>query len=121
MLMVTWPRERFGVGDEQVLDRAAGLVGKRGRPRDVAAGEQQGEFLAAVTGDEDGILQSDERQGLADGAQAGVAADMAVTVVEQLEMIDIDHHQRQRFLPVGRAFPLVVELHGRSRADWRVR
>ena len=35
---------------------------------------------------------------------------MTVAVVEQLEMIDIDHHQRQRLLPIGRAFPLVVEL-----------
>ena len=109
------------MGDEQVFDRLARLVGKRSRALDIEARQQQREFLAAVAGDEHGLFQRDERQGLADGAQTGVAGDMAVAVVEQLEMIDIDHHQRERRAALGGALPFALELDGRSRAGWRDR
>ena len=98
------------MADEQVFDGIARLFGKGGRALEVEARQQQGEFLAAVTGDEHSLLQGDQRQCLADRAQAGVAPDMAVTVVEQLEMIDIDHHQRERLAALGRSTPLALEL-----------
>ena len=35
---------------------------------------------------------------------------MAVAVVEQLEMIDIDHHQRERLAALGGALPFALDL-----------
>jgi hypothetical protein len=72
---------RFGMGDEQVFDGLARLFGEGGGALEVEARQQQGEFLAAVTGNQDSLLQGDQRQCLADRAQAGVAPDMAVTIV----------------------------------------
>jgi len=38
---------------------------------------------------------------LGHGLQQGIAGDMAVEIVDRLEMIEIDHQQRDRMLPIG--------------------
>ena len=73
-------------------------------------GKKQREFLAAITGDKHGLFERDQRQRLADRAQAGIAGDVAVTIVEQLEVIDIDHHQRQRRAAFGGLLPFALDL-----------
>jgi hypothetical protein len=62
-------------------------------------------------------VTSDKR--LADRAQAGIAGNVAVAVVEQLEMIDIDHHQRERLTALAGAASIRARARGRSRAGWR--
>ena len=98
------------MGDQELLDRPARLLGERGDPRQIEAGQQQGEFFAAIAGDEHGVLERDQRQRFADCAQAGIACDVAIAVVVQLEMIDIDHHQRHRLIDLAGAPPFLLEL-----------
>ena len=79
--------------------------------REVDAGQQQRKFLAAIARDQHGVFQRDDGQRFADPAQAGVAHDVAIVVVEQLEMIDIDHHQRDRLVCLGGLLPLLLQPH----------
>src|SRR5207237_797934 len=72
-------------------------------------GQQQHEFLAAVARREVGLVARRERERLADHAQALVALKVAVAVVEQLEMVDVDHHQGNRALQIGGALPFGFE------------
>jgi hypothetical protein len=58
--------------------------------------QQQRKLFTAIAGYGQLLLKGDVRQGLADRAQTGVALHMAVAIVEQLEVVDIDHHQGKR-------------------------
>ena len=98
--------------DEQVFDRLARLVGKLGRAFEIEPRQQQRELFAAVAGDQHRFFKRHQRQRLADRTQAGIAGDVTVTVVEQLEVIDIDHHQRKRR-------PQFSTALCQSRSSWR--
>ena len=63
---------------------------------EVAVRQQHGEFLAAVTGRHFAGPARPAGQGLRHGPKALVAGDMTVGVVEALEIVDVDHEQRQR-------------------------
>ncbi len=48
-------------------------------------------------------------QGLGDGLQAGVAGGVAQAVVVALEMVDVEHDQRQRLAAADGALPFLVQ------------
>ena len=96
--------------DLQVFDRLARILGNRFGPFEVEAGHQQRELFAAIAGDQYRLFQRHQRQRLADRTQAGIAGDMAIAVVEQLEVIDINHHQRQRRAFLAGALPFAIQF-----------
>ena len=51
---------RFSMGNEEIFDRSAPLFGKRVRTLESEARQQQGKFLAAITGNKDRFLQSNQ-------------------------------------------------------------
>ncbi|HEX7436379.1 MAG TPA: hypothetical protein VF308_06725 [Caldimonas sp.] len=93
---------RVGHGTQAALrDDARGL--------EIGAGQQQGEFLAAIARDEFALALD----GLADEArhraQPFVAGGVAVAVVVVLEMVDVDHQQRHGLALARGARPLGVQ------------
>src|SRR4051812_49822140 len=64
-------------------------------PRSSGVGQQQAEFLATIARGKTRSLAGDAGQRFANPGEAGVAFRMSVGVVEQLEVIDVDHQQRQ--------------------------
>ena len=57
--------------------------------------QQQAELLAAIAAREAEVFRRNCRQRLAEPGQAGITLGVAVGVVVELEMIDIDHQKRQ--------------------------
>ena len=98
MLTLSWPSGECRIGDAQLLDRASQPLGHDACARNARARQQQGEFLAAVTSREVARSAGEVGQKLADPPQAVVAFDVTIAIVEQLEVIDVDHQQ-----PDGRA------------------
>ncbi len=121
MLMVTRPQGASAwVISRSSIDLRASSASAAARVK-IETRQQQGEFFAAIAGDQHRLFQRDERQGLADRAQAGVAGDVAVTVVVELEMIDIDHHQRDRLAAIRPRSARRARARGRSRGGWQAR
>ena len=90
--------------------------------------QQHDKLLAAIARDQICRAQAGAHQGLRHGPQAGIACRMAIAVVEQLEVVDINHQQRQRVAgpPGAVPFPLqrLVEAPpvgdvGSGRRWWR--
>src|SRR6516225_8052605 len=77
---------------------------------DIEPRQQQGEFLAAIPGNDQSLVECDQRQGFADRPQTGVALDVAITIIEQLEVIDIDHDQSERLAQFIRVAPGMIQF-----------
>jgi hypothetical protein len=77
------------VRHRQLFDRTARLFGECDRALEVEPRQQQGKFLAAIAGDYQGLVERDERERLADRAQAGVALHMSVAIIEQLSLLAV--------------------------------
>ncbi len=86
------------MGNAKGLDASAHLFGHVVGATAVRHGQDAHEFLAAVAGDEVAGPAQAAGEHAADAAQAVVAGHMAVEVVEGLEVVDIEHDQRQ-FVP----------------------
>jgi MFS family permease len=92
------------------LDGNANPLGDDAGSRFVGGRQENRELLAAVTGDPVAGTLDDARQGAGHAPQAFVAALVAVGVVVQLEVIDVDHEQGQ-----GAGFPRgATPLHGQA-------
>jgi len=93
----SWSRRRPG-GDacrESLRSAAAGAVVRRAeRPGRTAGRKYQRELLAAVPREQVGRAQL-LQPGLGTSAQQRVAGRMAAPVVVALEMVQVEHHQRQ--------------------------
>jgi hypothetical protein len=75
----------------------------------VGVGQQDRKLLAAKTRrDVSGAVRAGLHR-LADHLQAGVARHMPVVVIESLEIIDVDHHQRNRRLVAYRPLEFGVQ------------
>src|ERR1700685_1796765 len=98
------------MGDQQIFDRPSRLLAQRRRARGIQSRKKYRELLAAVARNERSFVQSDQRQRFADGTQASIASHVAVPVIEQLEVIDIDHQQCQRTALLGSVLPAALEL-----------
>ena len=80
-------------------------LGHRGRRRDIDARQQDREFFSAVSRRE--ILRPEgRRQCLGHARQHGVSDQVALLVVDPLEVIQIDHQQRHRLVRPGGAIEL---------------
>ena len=89
-------------------DRLADLLGDDEGAGGVGLGQHDRELLAAVAGD-DVDLAHDRRQHPAELGERRVAGDVTVRVVEALEVVGVDHEQRQVLAVALRARDLVVE------------
>ena len=81
--------------DAGLLNRAADFFRHQKRPHVVGAGQHHRKLFAAIAGSQvAGALDvvPDDR---ADVAQTLIAGHMAVKIIEALEVIDIDHQQRE--------------------------
>ena len=76
---------RVHVRHQSLFDRTARLFRERDRMLDIEPRQQQGEFLAAIPGDDQSLIEGDQRQSLADRTQAGVALHVAIAIIEQLK------------------------------------
>ena len=89
-------------GGAEPLGQAAGAVARRFRA-------QHDELLAADAGEQ--LLGPQQAlEAVRERTQHGVAADVAVGVVDALEVIDVEQHQRQRTGVAAGALELAVEL-----------
>src|SRR5690606_37418830 len=73
----------------------ADRLGPASRGLGVAAFDHDAELLAAVAAD-DRLRGEDLLEQAAEDAQHAVAAAMAEAIVDRLEVVDVDHHQRDR-------------------------
>jgi len=90
----------FPMGDRKAAGRFAQSFGKTHCRRQRAIGQDDAELLATVACRKVRRLPQVRPDRAGDGAQAVVAADMPIQMIEYLEMIDIHHHERHRRLPV---------------------
>ncbi len=93
----------------QRLDLRADRLGQHGGGVERGLGEQQHEFLAAVARRQIGGAQRARLQRRGHLLQADVAGGVAKRVVVQLEVVDVEHDQRQRLAAADRAQPLLLE------------
>ena len=101
---------RLHVRHQQLFDRTARFFGKRNRMLDIEPRQQQGEFLAAIPGNDQSLVERDKRQGFADRPQTGVTLDVAIAIVEKLEVIDVDHDQSERLAQFVRMPPGMIQF-----------
>ena len=87
----------FGVFNLEQLDGIAQLARQRGQGFGVDVVPDDGKFLAAIAGDEIEGAVHELLQGGGDLMQHGIAGNVAVVVVIRLEVVDIDHRQREGF------------------------
>ena len=91
-----------------VGDEPADLLAERARAGDVGLGQDRGELLAAVAREQ--LLATDAAEQPARHlAQHVVAGEVAVLVVDRLEVIDVEHQQRQRPAVARAARDLALE------------
>ena len=95
-------RERLG------CHLAAQPLGSLERARHVDLGKRRGEFLASHAA-EDVALSHAAAEPLGHDAQHAVADRMAVPIVDQLEIVGIDHHHRQRPVVAQRPGKLAIQ------------
>jgi hypothetical protein len=89
-------------GGAKPLGQAAGAVARRFRA-------QHDELLAADAGQQ--LLRAEQAlEAVRQRPQHGVAADVAVGVVDPLEVIDVEQDQRQRTRVAAGALELAIEL-----------
>jgi hypothetical protein len=91
-------------------------LGERAGNRRACFRQQPDEFLAADAPDQ--VLAADLPPcELGNSDQHRVAHLMAETVVDRLEMVDVEHHERQRTaVPIAHAQKAVEPLEGRAAA-----
>ena len=99
--------------DAQFFDRAPQPFADLERRVDVGAGQQQCELLAAVARRQIVVAGRRLPEQLADPAQAHVAFDVAVAIVEQLEVVDVDHQQCDR----ATSLPAPLPFGGEPRVE----
>ena len=105
MLTVTWPHGDDACAMHSSSTASAQPFADLERRVDVGARQQQRELLAAVARRQIVVAGRGFLQQLADPAQADVAFDVAVAIVEQLEVVDVDHQQRDRATELAGALP----------------
>ncbi len=81
----------------QLLDPAADALGHDGRAFQRLVGQDHRKFLAAVARHQI-VCAHFAGHGAGDALQTLVAAQVAVGIVVLLEVVDVDHQQRQRLL-----------------------
>ena len=110
MLMVTMPHgDSACVINNSSIERRASSASATACSN-IEPRQQQGEFLAAIPGNDQSLVECDQRQGFADRPQTGVALDVAITIIEQLEVIDIDHDQSERLAQFIRVAPGMIQF-----------
>lgn len=97
------------MGNAQIGDRLAQLIGDEKCPFGRGVGQEGNELLAAVARQEVTFALEFRRRCTCNLLQAAVARLVPVPVVLLLEMIDIDHQQRQRTFFSRRSAPLDVQ------------
>lgn len=75
----------------QLLDLAADAFGDADRGAQFGVRHEHQEFLAAITDREIAVTAQLAGDGGGDAFEAGVAGDMALAVVETLEVVDVEH------------------------------
>ena len=91
------------------LEPGADPLGQLERAGKVGLGQDQRELLAAIASRE--VDVPDPRtEDLADGPQNGVARRVAVAVVDGLEVVQVQEHERERVADAVGAAPLEREL-----------
>ena len=91
----------------QALHGDANVLGDRDRTGQVGLGEHDGKLLAAVARHDIACPHRRFGDRLCDLLQARVAREVTVAIVELFEVVDVDHHDRER-LRVSRAAPPFV-------------
>ena len=97
------------MGHRQLLHRRAHHLADLQRPLGVGVRQQQAELLAAIAAGKAHGVGGDAGQRFAEPGEAGVAFGMAIGVVEELEVIDVDHQQRQFAAILLRLHPFEIE------------
>ncbi len=93
------------------LDQRADALGHDEGAVEVRFGQDDDELLTAVAGEQFFLADAALDAG-GDLAEGEIAAEVAEVVVDRLEAVDVEHHQRQRPAVAGRAGDLAVEeLH----------
>ena len=99
------------MGKPQAFDCGANLLSDCARSRLRAVRQDESKFLSAYTRRKSLGRFDDPGGHLANGAEAGISADMADTVVVFFEPIRIEDHQGQRAAVRVRVFPCRLQLH----------
>ena len=93
----------------KVLHRRAHGLADLQRAGRAGVRQQQAEFFAAIAAGKTHGVGGDAGERFAEPGQAGVAFGVAVGVVVELEMIDVDHQERQFAGILLRLQPLEIE------------
>ena len=91
--------------DRQTLDRAAHRFRDDQAAFQCGFGQQRHELFAAVAPEEITRAPQACRRSRGDGTQALIAGAMSVRVVVEFEMVDVEHHHRERAAVAPRARP----------------
>jgi hypothetical protein len=100
------------IGDMARQHRSDHLAGDQAGALILRRGQQHGKFLAAIACHHIRLARDRGGERLGDLAQAAVARQMALPVVQHLEVVDIHHQQRQpaprplRYLQMGAQRPV---------------
>ena len=97
-----------GSGTASVATAARSVFGDVGCGSGTGVGHDDGEFFAAVAGDEVDVAGT-ALQLVGDVLQAFVAGGVPVSVVEEFEVVDVDHRQGDRAVGALRMPPFDVE------------
>ena len=96
------------VAPAEVLDLGAHAVDERLGLRAGPVGEQQAELLAAEAGGEAAVVGG-ASEAAGDAQDGLVAGEVAEAVVDRAQVVEVDHHERDRVLAPGRRAQRVVE------------
>ena len=95
--------------DVEVHERGAKSFCQRSRAGDVGRGQDGGELFPAVAGEKIRRALHAARHRTRDLSQGEITSLVPVLIVERLEVIDVDHHDRQRRAVASRARPFRLE------------
>ena len=104
------------MGNGQFGDALENSIGDDAGSHCIRCGQDHGKLLAAVTGDQIARAKHHFLEHLGNLLQAVVAGLMPVGIVEALEVIDIDHQQRQGTQVATLALPLVAQFFVKAAA-----
>ena len=96
MLNVTWPNGDETMRNTQFANAVTNLLGHHQRAANGCFGQNHRKVLATEAGDGIGRAFRMPADGVGDPAQAVVASQMAIGIVEQLEEVDVAHQRGDR-------------------------